>query len=211
MTSDMRKWGEHIPLYLAGLLADAQCREFEKALAESPQLRRELGEFAEIHEIYADHKRKSSLPSDRIFRRVEAAIRAHEQAPVAKPATQPFLRFGKILAGLFAAPRLPWALVAVQLVIIVVLVAGRGQTPVFQTLTSPPRTVRQATAVQVVFQAHATETQIRKTLLAIGASISDGPTAEGFYTLRLVGKTNLGQALQKLRQSPFVRFAERVY
>lgn len=211
MMSERRKWRARIPLYLNGSLGDEQRHAFEKILEENPQLRREVEEFAKIHDLYADFQQQMPPPSERVFRRVEAAIRTQEQAPVAKPAAQPFRRLGKTLTGLFTAPRLSWALVAVQLVIIVVLVAGRGQTPVFRTLTSTPQAVHPAAAVQVVFQAHAAEAQIRKMLLAIGASIADGPTAEGLYTLRLADKTNIKQALQRLRQSPLVRFAGRVY
>ena len=211
MTSDRQKWSELIPLYLAGSIEDKQRREFEAALAKNPQLRRELEEFAEIHEIYADCKRRAPRPSERIFRRVEVAVQAHEQAPAPRPAAELLRRLHGTLAELFATPRLSWALVAVQLVIIVVLVAGRGQTPVFQTLTSSPRVVHQTPALQVVFRADATERQIRTALLAIGAAIVDGPTAEGLYTLRLAGRANFEPALKKLRQNAIVRFAEKAY
>ena len=209
MTSDLRKWREFIPLYLAGSLPEDQRQALERALEKYPLLQREFEQFAELEAMYAELKRDAPAPSETAFRRIEASIRKTETRRSTKPLSFCSQRLHAAAAGLFDRPRLAWALVAVQMAIIVLLVAGQKPSPTYRTLSASPRTVEAPAVLQVVFQEQTTEVQIRNVLLGIGATIVAGPNPEGLYTLVLADPSRVREALEKLKQNPVVRFAQK--
>ena len=73
---------EMIPLYVNGRLSDRERASFEKALHQHPELQQEVAEFSEIKDAYKEIEQDLSVPSERMFSRIEAAISGEEQHPV---------------------------------------------------------------------------------------------------------------------------------
>ncbi len=93
------------------------------------------------------------------------------------------------------------------LALIVIAYLSHPAPQYYHTLAAPITKARGD--MVVIFQAAASEREIRDVLLRAHASIVDGPSAEGAYTLQ--GRTGTGQnTLSQLRQQSIVKFCEPV-
>jgi hypothetical protein len=103
-------------------------------------------------------------------------------------------------------PRWLWAMLAMQLLLIVALLPGALPLPVFRTLgVTPASTERHL--LRVVFDPTLSEAALRDLLTGLPAQIADGPTRYGVYTLK-VAASDSPRILRQLRARPEVRFAE---
>ena len=86
----------------------------------------------------------------------------------------------------------------------------------YRTLTSPEQFNQSKTAAdagyrvfRVVFHPKSTESDVRNLVLGVGGQITSGPSLSGVYTLAVREQSD-GGALQQLRESPWIEFAEPV-
>jgi hypothetical protein len=91
---------------------------------------------------------------------------------------------------------------------------GSAAPRAYQTLTAPPAAVPVGARLRVVFAPDLKLDQLERTLRSIDASISNGPSEAGVFTLTLPrassSPTELARRLEALRADPGVRFAEPV-
>ena len=93
------------------------------------------------------------------------------------------------------------------LVLIAVAYLSHPAPQYYHTLAAPVTKARGD--MTVIFEATASEREIRDVLLGVHASIVDGPSAEGTYTLQ--GRAGTGQnMLSQVRQQSIVKFCEPV-
>lgn len=88
---------------------------------------------------------------------------------------------------------------------------GPVEAPAYSTLTQQP--AREA-ELDIVFSPGTTQEAMHEVLADIGATIVDGPSAVGRYTVRLesgAGDAELDDAIMRLLGDPRVRFAGRAY
>ncbi len=125
--------------------------------------------------------------------------RARRMAPGrAWHATNPWIR------GLIAAEL---AAIAVLATLLVADVPGSAPYRTLGTVSRPAATAFDQLAV--IFDAAATEADIRGSVHAAGARIVDGPTTSGVFVLEVpTGRAD--EALRALRAASAVRFAERL-
>ena len=96
---------------------------------------------------------------------------------------------------------------AAALVAAIVLSGPAERPALYRTLGSPP--VADAGNVIVIFRPDATERDLRQTLVATGARLTDGPTAAGAYVLR-VPRAGRDAALAKLRRQADIVLAQPI-
>ncbi|QDL91336.1 hypothetical protein FDP22_05770 [Paroceanicella profunda] len=159
---------DHLLAYMQGRLDPDAAAGFEAELAESPALRAELAALrAAAAALGAEAPPAAARAAgwDRLSRSIEA-----ERTGVPANATR---RFSPLqVAGIAAAAVLVWQLAAVP------YLPGRGPAgyrPVSDTLTGP--------ALQVAFADDAPLAQVTALLVALGATVTDGPGALGLFTL----------------------------
>lgn len=146
-----------------------------------------------------DHEGRES-PSG--FARVERHFQVH------------LARLRAWLQDHFNVPR--WSLAVPALVIVGLTTAllvpqTTPRDPTFETLTNAPATnVADARPrFQVIFTDSANQAQIKALLLPLNASIVDGPTQQGRYTIAVGGNTDAAEtATTALRTSAIVEFAQ---
>jgi anti-sigma factor RsiW len=205
---------ELAPFYVAGALTPDEQARFEAALAQDPELARNVAAArAERDEILALNEALPS-PSARAFDVLFAKIDAE---PARKPGLLSRLDLGGALAGLFSPRALGWATAAACAVI--ALQAGLltqsklGPDAHYSTASGPQENARAAGVYALVAFAPGANMEAIGALLAqTGAQIVEGPRAGGFYRLRLGGADLAPAEAQKkldaLRQaSVLVRFA----
>jgi hypothetical protein len=115
-----------------------------------------------------------------------------------------------------APTSLRWAL-AGQLAVIAALLgvllrpAADATPDAYRTLTSPATasaSTGSSAEIRVVFAPEITEGEIRELLRAERATIGDGPSSMGAYTLRVRGAAERDRLLARLREHPRVQLAE---
>jgi hypothetical protein len=191
-------------------LSDAERSRVEGHLAECEACRREAERCRLERAALRAEGLAAPSPHPAQLERLMARIERSESAPgEADGGRRPSL--------LRRTPRpVRWALAA-QLVAL----AGLGflatrptaiaPAPAFRTLSDPA--ARAGGDLRVVFDPAATEAEIRALLLSAGASIADGPSPAGIYTLALAPAgegPSLAAVLELLRADPRVRLAEPV-
>jgi len=104
-----------------------------------------------------------------------------------------------------------WQMLLVAQTTVIVLLAAaflvQSGPRYYYTLSASPPPPTPEAAVVVVFDANRSERELRELLRSAHARIVDGPTREGAYTLH-VPSAEQAQAIVRLRQLPWVRFAE---
>jgi anti-sigma-K factor RskA len=210
-----------LPWYVNGTLTDQEIAAVEAHLATCADCQCELARCREITAaVRAEQPRWA--PSPKHFDRLLTQIEVLEARQVQHPRGRRQWRFWvySLRGWLQGTPRtVQWAL-AVQAALIVVLTGAlfwpmESSPPLlYQTLTRPsePRPADQM-RLRVVFAEDITEKEIRALLNRIGATIVQGPSAVGIYTIELapgIAPTGLGSALEALRADRNVRLAEPV-
>jgi anti-sigma factor RsiW len=181
---------ELAPFYVAGALTPDELARFEAALAQDPELARNVAAArAERDEILALNEAlpaPSARALDTLFAKIDAE-------PARKPSLWARLDLGGALAGLFSPRALGWATAAACAVI--ALQAGLltqskpGQPDAqYNTASGPQENARAAGAYALVSFAPGANMEAVGALLGqTGAQIVEGPRAGGFYRLRLGG------------------------
>jgi anti-sigma factor RsiW len=205
---------ELAPFYVAGALTPEEQARFEAALAQDPELARNVAAARAEHDEILALNEALPAPSARALDVLFAKIDAE---PARKPSLWARLDLGGALAGLFSPRALGWAMAAACAVI--ALQAGLltqsklGQPDAhYSTASGPQENARAAGAYALVaFAPGANMEAIGALLSQTGAQIIEGPRAGGFYRLRLGGADLApGEAQRKmvtLRQAnALVRF-----
>jgi hypothetical protein len=93
------------------------------------------------------------------------------------------------------------------------LTSRTGVAPDYTTLTAPSASSVASVRIDVVFDPETTEPELRALLGELRATIVDGPTEIGRYTVRIpLGvPSELDAVLRRLREDPRVRFASRSF
>ncbi|MGH8124201.1 MAG: zf-HC2 domain-containing protein [Rudaea sp.] len=192
-----------LPWFVMGTLDADEHEEVCEHMRSCAACRRDLEWHRQLREAHNDPLPKRDV--DGAF----AALRARLPASVVTPVSAGGLRSIWQRWG-FDRPFIGWAL-ALQSVVIVGLASvlafgygkiGTDQSRLFHTLGRPAPTVAPARLV-VVFAPQATQTEMRRVLLASETRIVDGPTAADAYILA-VAPARAQHALQMLRAEPSV-------
>ncbi len=206
--SRKRKDYEHIrsliPLYVKGSLEDKERADVESAIDEYPELKKEVEEWERIQGAYRLMEERLPEPSVDLYSRIINRIEEGREGTFVQRLRQWFSRFKP-------SPVLPLALILAQLIIIIAggVYIVREQTG-YRTLSSQGVTQADLIKINVVFNEHATEADIRSLLLELNGKILDGPYTSGLYIIG-VPSDGIEAALRKLKDSPIVVLAERSY
>lgn len=215
MTYDADMLRDMIPQYVNGHLEAEETRAFEKGLAEHPELAAELAEYEAIRDSYDDVEKEIPFPQqDLLFDRIMSTIEREEASarPPARAVTAGFAdKLADLFRSLFASPRLAWSVVAVQVVLLVTLLAVQPDQSRYQTLTAPGTSSSDQPVLNVVFDEKASEKEIRALLLKTATTIIDGPSREGLYILATSRERSLEDIAEELAQSDLVIFVEQRY
>lgn len=204
---------EMIPLYLNGRLSEEEQDAFAQGLKDHPELAAEVAEYEAIQASYPDLEAETPFPrQDILFGRIMDKIDREEIPPVRDQAAAREARSGwrEKLAGFFyttfRSPKVAWSVAAVQVVLLVALLAGMPQRDTFQTLTASGHLPDGRIALNVVFDGNARERDIRAVMLDAGATIVGGPSAEGRYIVAIGADRSPEAVADLLKQSGVVSF-----
>jgi anti-sigma factor RsiW len=214
-TPDHSEIEELMPWHAAGTLSPHDARRVEEALARDPELarryetvREELGATIHLNETLGA---PSTRAMDTLFAKIDAE-------PVRR--RMPSLDLAARIAGFFdsLSPRtLAWSAAAAALVIVLQcgLIGGVLLRPkpagVYQTAsaTHPPTTTGAFVLVRFAPQARAAD--LTTFLEGENAAIVDGPTAGGFYRVRVAAaplpQARLADVVTRLQKDKVVDFA----
>jgi hypothetical protein len=199
---------DRIPLYVSDRLNNDEKRAFEEALENDPELQREVDEFFLIKSGYKGLEQDLPTPSERVFERIRENIQ--KETVTQKTDISFFKDLLAFCRGLFTMPRVAWSVAAVQLAVILFLVANPFQGTEYRTLSNDDH--RDAGfQLQVVFKGEAMEQEIRSLLERTELQIKDGPDSRGLYILWGKEGEKADKSLEILQKSRIVRFAEKPY
>jgi hypothetical protein len=187
--------------------------EFERLLREDRDVAQEYSDFRGFQKAYMQLDSSEPAPSDSLFDRVSQAVHLNSTAREGRGAQTAGLPgyLSAFWQQLRASVAVPWMFAAAQAVVIVFLLVPLPRQTSYSTLSSVEGAVDAANrGVNVVFQATATEGEIRSLLYAIGGSVSSGPSQEGRYVISITAQGDLEAIVKRMRQSPIVNFAEPV-
>jgi anti-sigma factor RsiW len=206
-----------LPWYANGTLTREEAAEVEAHLATCPACQVELTRCHEISTAVHVERQDAWSPSPEHFRELLAqvdAVEAHEASNNSGWARwQP-----RLASWLKETPRpVRWAM-AFQGVLVLVLASAL----VWQTAPSPPELYETLSSeaepvlagrmqVRVIFAEDKTEKELRELLSRIEATIVQGPSPAGVYTVEVPqAGSALESVLKELRAHPKVRLAEPV-
>ncbi|HET7785519.1 MAG TPA: zf-HC2 domain-containing protein [Myxococcales bacterium] len=198
MSDEHERMSELLPWYVNATLDAREAAQVERHLASCADCREESERFRAI----ARGQEEGWAPSPAHFARITARIDAPS--------------FWQRLASSFRHTPLTvrWAfgLQGAALAALVAVVALRPQ--VFETLSRPPAAASSRARLHVVFASDLTEEGMRRLLQGAHATIVDGPSAEGVYTLELslpaADRERAKEIADRLGKDPKVRFAAPV-
>jgi hypothetical protein len=211
MTSDAEYWKSLVPLYVNGRLPETERQDFEKALVREPGLNQELKDYEAIRRGYCLLEDHAPSPSPYLYNRIRERIMTEGGPAFSTDQRERETGLLDFFRGLFVAPRLAWAVAGVQLVIIVGLLTFYPRTGKYETLSGGSPATVVGPRINVIFKTDSREREIRELLGRVGGTIVNGPSAEGLYAVTVRDPQNLEGALQQLKSSTAVRFAERAY
>lgn len=209
MTYNLDQLKEMVPIYLNGRLSDKERVAFDDGLERFAELKKELAEFSDIQQSYAQVEQKTTLDSDALFARIQDNIQKQEVLAPKQQSVTWFQQLQQKLRDWYHAPALSWSLAGAQfaaLLVVLMVVPHKGQQ--FQTYTAPP-TQKDGIHINAVFNEGATEIEIRTLLQQVGATIVDGPTSMGLYVLQFDASADVNVLIQQLIDSKIVRIAEK--
>ena len=186
------RFDELLPFYVNGTLPDADRQWVDAYLREHPQAARELDNCRTLQQrIRADVPAVSSeVGLDRTLARIRRDGPA-PQRPRHAAAPSPWQRLGDWFSSLVPQPVLKpafaaaLAVVAVQGVVIVQMVAERDDESSLVRSMPPGQVAEQGPYLKVNFRADAREADIRMLLIEVHGSLAAGPGQLGDYYLRV--------------------------
>lgn len=206
-----------IPGYCNNRLNAVDKAEFEQHLEESQELQAELHDFREFQDLYRQADPLEPPPSDALFDQISQKVGIDQQVKEKSDSSHtPSSNLSDILQNLWKQAReslsIPWMLAAAQAVAIVILLAPAPQQTTYSTLSAGSESSAHGTiGFNVVFQPSARESDIRTLLRSIDGTLSDGPSLDGRYVVTLQEEKNRDVALNTLKHSNIIIFAEPVY
>ena len=212
---DHREVAELLPWYVNGTLRGRELERLTQHLERCDFCRDELAQQQRLADLIRSSEDLASSPERDLERLTERLDREAESESSKREESSGGLvgRFRDGFHGLAAPVR--WALAA-QLVVIVALGAAllRGHKETggeFETKAAPSAAMAggEAAWIRVVFDATASEGEIRSLLIESGSQIVAGPSPFGVYTIESSSGSDQ-QALDSLRSSDLVVFAEPV-
>lgn len=203
-----------LPWYAQNTLDANEHAKVESHLATCDQCRRALGGWRTLAsgvktQAAAETQAPAWAPSPAHFAKLAAQL----DAPAAHRQSQrrPSL-FAQLRDWFNISPpgmRIAFALQAAAIAVLAGVLWRQAAGPqTYETLSRAAPAVVAAGQLRVVFGADVKESEMRASLRQINASIVDGPSTLGVYTLRLGTGAQPQQALEALRANPKVRFAE---
>ncbi len=211
---------ELLPWYANGTLEREEAAEVEAHLATCPACQVELTRCHEIATAVHAERQEAWSPSPEHFHRLLAQVDAAEAHEASNNRWWARLRarLAEYWMGLQETPRpVRWALAFQSALVLVLATALIWQTapsfpPLYQTLSSEEKSVPADRAhVRVIFAEDITEKELRALLTSLGATITQGPSKVGVYTVALApAPEDLKPVLARLRVHPKVRLAEPV-
>jgi hypothetical protein len=203
------------PWYAAGTLDEAEARELEELAKEDPEFAVLLGDAKrEAEATVAVNEALGSPPREiweRIERSVEQSRRTQSSARISGSIEAVRNSFSRFLAGLTmpqwqAVAAIAVAICVIQVGAIAYLVHEKG--PARYQAASGPRSLGavKPSAFIVSFSPDAIIDEINRVLDDAGASIADGPNADGLYHIRLRdAKLTKDQVYKKLQASSVIK------
>jgi hypothetical protein len=191
-----------LPWYATGRLSEEDRARVTAWLVRDPELSRQLEIIEEERRFAVEAAEEGAVPSSLSPQRILSRIpdRTVDRASFLTTAMH---RLDDILAGLSPA-RLRWAaaamviLVAVQAAGIALLLNGGGQD--YQTASGPGGTSASGAFILVRLNDRASLIELSATLKDLGATITDGPTADGLYRVR-IGPADIDDASRQAKLS----------
>jgi anti-sigma factor RsiW len=218
MIYDTDKLKEMIPAYLNGQLSEEEQKAFERSMRDHPELAAEVAEYEAIQASYHDLEAETPFPrQDILFGRIMDKIDREETATVRTRPTARQTQFGwrEKLADFFyttfRSPKVAWSVAVVQVVLLVVLLAGMPQRGTFRTLTAPGRLPDGRITLNVVFDPDTREKDMRAVLIDNGATMVGGPSADGRYIVAIAGNRSPEAVADAMLQSGVVAFIGQHY
>lgn len=203
-----------IPDYCNNRLDAKERADFESRLREDHDLLDECNDFQGFQKLYRRIEPAEPSPSDAIFGRISRKVGAHRKAerkaPVkSSPLAESIRHF---LQQMRESIAVPWMLAAAQAMVIVLMLIPAPEQNTYSTLSAMKvASIAEKIGINVVFRPNAPESDIRSLLHTIQGSFSGGPSSEGRYQVSINSRSNLDMAVQTLKQSEIVMFAEPVY
>ena len=195
---DYASFDHLVPLYVKGILTDAQRREFEKAVSECPDLKNTIEEWKLLSDAYKSLECRLPEPSRNLFPKITEKVRESKKESW-------FQRF-------MPSPSFSLAFMAVQLLIIITLGVCIVQLKhEYSTLSAPLVMVSEPIKINIVFKENTMETEIRNLLLQVNGRIIDGPYSTGLYVVGIKSDADLEKTLNIIRVNKIVAIAEKAY
>ena len=203
--------------YCNNRLAANEKADFESLLQDDHELLEECKDFQGFQKLYRQIDPAEPSPSDAIFDRISRKVsvvsahqKAERKAPVqSSPLAESIRSFWQRIREFITVP---WMLAVAQTVVIVLLLIPAPEQNTYSTLSATKvATIAEKIGINVVFRPNAPESDIRSLLHTIQGSISSGPSREGRYVVSIGNRSDLDTAVQTLKHSEIVVFAEPVY
>jgi anti-sigma factor RsiW len=187
MPSDVHPEIALLPWYANGTLGDRERQQVGRHLESCDPCRRELEELRSMKRRLRETYEAQSAPSARLVRSVMADVAADVRARSDRPSAPSSWLHGmdQCIRALFL-PRWVPTLAAALLIAQMGLLLRMGLPPTEPDQVSRRSLGMQTATIAVMFEASATEEQIRVLLQQVRGEITHGPTAEGFYTIEVL-------------------------
>ncbi|MDR9439013.1 MAG: hypothetical protein RI841_05890 [Halomonas sp.] len=187
--SDRNTIAEKLPLYVNGRLDAEEIRHVEMALANDPDLARDV----EFLQALKDTLQQSGdePPVEMDLARLKRDI--HRETAESSPQSANTRRYWK-----------PLAIAACLLLAIQTGFQLTTQSTDSNWVPLSGETASQQPRLQIAFTPSSTAEQIRESLGSRGLRIVDGPGALGLYTIQLPPSSDVDAIRQQLEQLPFI-------
>jgi hypothetical protein len=205
---------ELVPDYCNNRLDANERADFESRLRDDHELLDECRDFQAFQKLYRQIDPAEPSPSDAIFDRIAREVGAgHKVERKAPEQTSPLAESIRLFwQQIRESIAVPWMFAAAQAVVIVFLLIPAPRHDTYSTLSAKGvASIAEKIGINVVFRPSAPESDIRGLLHTIQGSFSGGPSSEGRYVVIINSRSNLDTAVQTLKQSEIVVFAEPVY